>query len=259
MTRPQNSGSRRMAVRLNIWVLRLSRNWLRVALIAIGLYAALPWVAPTLMKIGLNGPGRALYTLYSPFCHQFAFRSMFLYGEQPFYPRYNTGSPYTPFEVYARDLPEFAPDREIPRFGQVGDVYMFTPAYQIAAREFVGNERLGYKLTLCERDTAIYAMLFVGGLIYSQPVVRRRLRPVPIWLYILLGLGPVGLDGVSQLLGYPPFNLWPPRETLPVFRLVTGGLFGLMNAWLAFPYLELSFRDTRRQVEYKLAQAGIYV
>ena len=29
-----------------------------------------------------------------------------------------------------------------------------------------------------------------------------------------------------------------------------------MNAWLAFPYLELSFRDTRAQVEAKLARRG---
>jgi len=76
-------------------------------------------------------------------------------------------------------------------------------------------------------------------------------------LYVFLGLGPIGLDGFSQLLGYPPFNLWPPRETLPVFRVLTGAIFGLMSAWLAFPYLELSMQDARRDIEAKLWRAGV--
>ncbi|MBI5669052.1 MAG: DUF2085 domain-containing protein [Chloroflexi bacterium] len=254
MSRPTD---RSLAVRLNIWVLRFARHWLRVALVLLAIYISLPWVAPTLMKLGLTGPARALYTLYSPFCHQFAFRSFFLYGDQPAYPRYNTGSPLTPFESYAVTLPEFAPDRVHPIGGAVRDVYEFTPGFQFAARDFVGNEEMGYKMTLCERDIAIYTALFVGGLVYSR--VRRRLRPVPIYIYVILGVLPIGLDGFSQMLGYPPFNLWPPRETLPGFRVLTGALFGLMNAWLAFPYLEQSFNDTRRQVEAKLARAGIFV
>jgi hypothetical protein len=57
-------------------------------------------------------------------------------------------------------------------------------------------------------------------------------------------------------MGYPPFNLWPPRETLPFFRVATGLVFGLMSAWLAFPYLAESFAETRQQVEAKLLRAG---
>ncbi len=253
MTRKRSS----LGLRLNIWLLRLARNWLRVALTAIGIYAALPWVAPTLMRLGLEGPGRALYTLYSPFCHQFAFRSFFLYGEQPVYPRYNTGTTLKPFEAYAADLPEFAPNQSHPLGGPVGDLYAFTPGFQFMARDFIGNAQMGYKLTLCERDISIYTALFVGGLLYSR--ARRRIRPVPIWLYIWLGLLPIGIDGFSQMFGYPPFNWWPPRETTPFFRVLTGAIFGLMNAWLGFPYLEISFRETREQIELKLARAGITV
>jgi hypothetical protein len=29
-------------------------------------------------------------------------------------------------------------------------------------------------------------------------------------------------------------------------RLFTGGLFGLMTAWFAYPYMEESFSDTRQ-------------
>lgn len=254
--RPRSS----TGLRLNLFVLRFTRNWLRIACIVIGIYASLPIAAPVLMKIGATGIGQTLYTLYSPFCHQFAFRSVFLFGEQPFYPRYNTGSPYQSFEDYVQGLPEFAPDRRVTILGQqvgaVGDIYAFTPGYQGAARDFKGNEQMGYKTALCARDMGIYLALFAGTVIYSHPFVRRRLRPVPIWLYLLLGIGPIALDGVSQLLGYPPFNLWPPRETLPLFRVITGILFGFMNAWLGLPYLEMSMQETREQIEAKLQRAG---
>lgn len=244
-----------MGLRLNLLLLFLTRHWVRIALVIIGIYAGLPYVTPMLMKIGLTGPANMLYTLYSPFCHQFAFRSAFLFGEQPFYPRYNTGSAFNSFESYVAGIPEFAPDRVYPFFGAVGEnLEGFSAGFQGAARFFVGNEQMGYKMTLCARDVAIYSGIFVGGLIYAR--FRRCLRPVPLWLYVLLGLAPIGIDGFSQLLGYPPFNLWPPRETLPEFRVLTGALFGLMNAWLGFPYLELSMRETQEQIERKLVQAG---
>jgi uncharacterized membrane protein len=256
----QAKPARRTALRLNLMVLWLSRHWLRVALILIGTYASLPIIAPTLMKLGVDGPARLIYTIYSPLCHQFAFRSFFLYGEQSFYPRYNAGSPLKPFESYAANLPEFAPDHMVKTFlGEipVGDIYQFTSGFQFEAKEFLGNSQMGYKTALCARDMGIYWAIFTGGLIYSIPMVRRKLRPVPIWLYVLLGIAPIAIDGFSQLLGYPPFNLWPAREAAPVSRVVTGVLFGFMNAWLGLPYLELSMRDTRRQIEAKLARAGI--
>lgn len=243
-------------VRLNLGLLWFTRHWLRVAMLVIGIFAGLPYLTPVLMKAGLTGPAQVLYTFYSPFCHQFAFRSFFLFGEQPTYPRSNTGTDQTPFEDYIKSLPEFQPDAVSPApFGLVGDIYAFTPGFQGAARYFVGNDQMGYKMPLCERDTSMYSGIFVGGLIYAR--IRRRLRPVPIGLYVLLGLGPIAIDGVSQMLGYPPFNLWPARETLPIFRVVTGALFGLMNVWLTFPYIELSMADTRDQIIAKLQAAGI--
>ncbi len=254
MTPPSN---RPVALRLNLWVLRLTRHWLRVVLALLVTYSTLPVAAPVLMKVGLTGPANVIYSMYSVVCHQFAFRSVFLFGEQPMYPRYNTGSSLKPFESFVKDLPEFAPDRVLPfPYGVVGDIYAFTGGFQGAAREFRGNETMGYKMTLCARDIGIYWALTAGVLIYSIPVVRRRLRPIPIYIYVILGLAPIAIDGLSQLLGYPPFNLWPPRETLPAFRIVTGVLFGLMNAWLGLPYLELSMRDTREQIEDKLKRAG---
>jgi uncharacterized membrane protein len=248
MTQSTQTSNKRFAVGLNKFLLRLTRNWLKIALALVGLYATLPFVAPTLMHLGITGPARVLYTLYSPFCHQFAFRSVFLFGEQPFYPRANTGTELRPYEAYVSEAPELT-NVDPTNWVQL----------QLSSRAFLGNEQMGYKTTLCARDVSIYLALFAGIVLYSLPIVRRRLRPVPIWLYVLLGLGPIGIDGFSQLLGYPPFNLWPPRETLPVFRIVTGALFGFMNAWLGLPYLEMSIQETREQLEAKFARAGIEV
>ena len=250
------------ALRANLLLLAISRRWLDIATVVIAIYIALPFVAPVLMNAGLRGPGQVIYTLYSPFCHQFSFRSFFLFGDQAVYPREITGTDLTAFEdkaiqseafieIYARNA------RISPEQVTRDSLEPFSPALQFAAREFRGDEQFGYKLTLCERDIAIYLAILVGALLYRR--VRHRLRPVPILLYILLGLGPIGIDGFSQLLSYPPFNLWPPRETLPVFRVVTGAIFGLMNVWLGFPYLEVSFRETREQIEDKLRQANIQV
>ncbi len=260
MAEQKNNRDRSRAVRLNLTTLWITRHWLRVALIIVGVYASLPWVAPTLMELGLTGPANVLYTLYSPFCHQFAFRSFFLFGEQPAYPREATETSVKPFEDYVKDLPEFDPNRVVSLFGSpqiVGNIYDFTPGFQAASREFVGNPQMGYKLTLCERDIAIYSAIFIGGLLYTR--VRYRLRPVPIWLYVLLGIAPIAIDGLSQLLGNAPFNLWPPRETIPLFRVLTGALFGFMNVWLAFPHVELSMWETRQQILAKFARAGIRV
>ncbi len=52
-----------------------------------GLYVLLAFMAPALMKVGLEGPANVLYKMYRPFCHQLAFRSFFIFGEQPYYPR----------------------------------------------------------------------------------------------------------------------------------------------------------------------------
>ncbi len=258
---------RNRRIRLNIWTLKLSRRWLRVALVIIGLYAGLPWVAPTLMHFGLDEPAHVIYFLYGPFCHQFAFRSFFLFGEQPDYPRAISGTTQIPYETAVANSPEFrqaiskyigGPGSTFQTVDQF-DPYVWSFELQFGSKDFFGDPQMGYKLAICERDIAIYSALFIGGLIYSIPIVRKRLRPVPLWLYIILGVMPIAIDGFSQLFGYPPFNFWAPRETLPVFRVVTGALFGLMNAWLAFPYLELSFGDTRRQLTEKLARAGIQV
>ena len=231
----------------------LARRWLGIALLLLALYVSLPWVAPALARVGWMPAADVLYTIYSPFCHQFAFRSVFLFGEQAFYPRAAAGTGYAPFEVYAADSPAFQEAYsywaavygarvDAPPATREG-LAKFSAVQQFAARQFIGDARIGYKTSLCARDLAIWTAIFVGGLIYAR--LRWRIRPLPLWLFVVAGLGPISLDGFSQLLSYPPFELWAVRETTPQFRLLTGAIFGLMSAWLGFPHIERSMQDLR--------------
>jgi uncharacterized membrane protein len=102
---------------------------------------------------------------------------------------------------------------------------------------------MGYKVALCQRDVAIYFAMGVNGIAYA--LVRRRARPIPWLAFVLIGVLPIGLDGFSQLLSQPPFNLFAYRESNWGLRLITGGLFGFSLAWLIFPLIEGTFRPAR--------------
>ncbi|MCU0463553.1 MAG: DUF2085 domain-containing protein [Anaerolineae bacterium] len=279
------------AVRLNFWTLGLTRHWLKGVVAFFAVWSILPFVAPTLMRLGATDAAQAVYNLYSPMCHRFPFRSFFLYGEQPAYPLADVAS-YTglrSFESYAgrsntldnmvagvlpvppfgvTTMAEFAGIELNGEYAPITIPDNLTPTdtlssvnfarLQLVSASFIGNEQMGYKMTVCERDVSIYWGFLVAGLVYSVPVVRRKLRPIPILLYIFIGLGPIGLDGFSQMLGYPPFSWWPPRETTPLLRVVTGFIFGLMTAWLGFVNIEDSMRDTRRIITNKLRRAGLF-
>ncbi|MEL6268664.1 MAG: DUF2085 domain-containing protein [Chloroflexota bacterium] len=250
--------SKALAIRLNRGLHWLSVRWLEVMLVFLGIFVTLPFAAPTLMHLGLERPAGTIYFLYKPFCHQFGFRSFFLFGEQSVYPRANTGTDLIPYEemIARTSPPEFANVADLyAESGDTRDELQSWANMQWAARSFVGNETMGYKVTVCARDIAIYLALWTGGLLYL--IFRRRVRPVPLWLWFFLGIGPIGIDGFSQLLSYPPFEFWETRETLPYFRVLTGATFGFMNAWLGFPYLDLSFKDTQREIEAKFRKAGL--
>ncbi|MGA9532764.1 MAG: DUF2085 domain-containing protein [Anaerolineales bacterium] len=224
------------AVRLNRWVLSLSRHWLAGLNLLVLLYVGLPFLAPTLMKAGAEQPAGWIYRAYSPLCHQLAFRSWFLFGDQPAYPRALAGTSLEPF-------------------GQVSGI---SESDLYAARAFVGNPEMGYKVALCERDVAIYGGIFLAGLAFA--LVRGRLKPLPIALWVVFGIGPIALDGFSQLFsGIPivPFTWLPLRESTPFLRTLTGGLFGVMNVWMAYPYVEETMAETRALVSAKLKAADV--
>src|SRR5512139_1757920 len=58
----------------------LARHWLFLLNLAMGMFVGGTLLAPLLMRLGLDGPARLVYTLYSFVCHQLPERSYFLFG-----------------------------------------------------------------------------------------------------------------------------------------------------------------------------------
>ena len=210
----------------------LSRHYLAMFNLFVIFYLGLPVLAPVLMKAGIPGPASLIYRVYSAACHQLAFRSFFLFGEQLVYPR-------SAAEVTG-----------LMSFDQAtGLSENDTTAALFAARQFIGSDQIGYKIALCERDVAIYFAILLFGLIYAA--TGRRLPAIPWYLWVLLGLVPIGVDGVSQLISQPPFNFFVYRESTPLLRVLTGGLFGFMTAWFGYPMVEVTMAETREFMAQK--------
>ena len=144
------------------------------------------------------------------------------------------------------------------------------PAFFTAARRFVGNEQMGYKMALCERDIGIYGFVLVGGLLFGLLRYRLNIKPLPFVLFLIIGIGPIALDGFSQLFSYwvTPIDgsaaggalasiqqVLPLRESPPALRAATGALFGLMLVWLAYPQVEKGMKGTEKGLAEKLRRA----
>ena len=223
--------------RFSFWI---SKRYLLLLNLFMFLYVGLPFLAPTLMKLGATTPASIIYTMYRPLCHQFAFRSFFLYGEQVVYP-----------------LPE-AGVKGLLTFDQVSGIKNLEDPYSVTrlqARYFLGNDVVGYKVALCERDVAIYLALLFFGLFFE--LTGRKTKSLHWLLWLLIGIGPIGLDGFSQL--FSQFNwswlasVLPYRESTPLLRVLTGALFGLCTAWFAYPSIEESMNETRQYYIKKFA------
>ena len=214
---------------ISLW---LSRHYLALFNILIFLYVGIPFLAPVLMKVGATTPAKVIYSAYGYVCHQFAFRSWFLFGEQVAYPRSEAGIASLISYQQATGLNGY-------------DL--------LSARAFVGNAQLGYKVALCERDVAIYGGILLFGLLFA--ILRRKIKAIHLVVWILIGIVPIGLDGFSQLISQPPLNLIPFRESTPILRVITGCLFGFLTAWFAYPYVEESMIENRKFLDGKFSQA----
>lgn len=196
---------------------------------ATGLWVALPWVAPILMFAGFDGTAELIYWIYSFQCHQLPQRSFFLFGDKWMY-----------------ELPEI----------QAAWRQTTNP---MVLREFLGSPNLGYKVAWSDRMVSMYTSIPLAAIIWYP--VRRKLRPFPWWLALLLAL-PMAHDGGTHVIsdlfglgeGFRYHNAWLADLTgdaLPTsfyvgnslgsfnswMRLITGVLFtfGLMG--FALPYL----------------------
>jgi uncharacterized membrane protein len=127
------------------------RHWLAAVNLALAVFVAGALAAPILTVLGWRGAADALYATYHFACHQWAFRSFFLFAP---------GQP--PLAVYSQQ-----------RLADLG-----TDPFS-----FIGSPDLGWKMAFCERDLAIYIALLAAGLYYAR---RRDLRPASFVLYGIL-------------------------------------------------------------------------
>jgi uncharacterized membrane protein len=209
-----------------------SRHYMLVFNFVVVLYLAGAFLAPILMKLGYRLPANLLYRGYSLVCHQLGYRSFYIFGEQVVYPRAAAHVPNVLTFNQATGLSEG-----------------FSANDLLAARGFVGNDSVGYKVALCERDIAIYFGILLFGLLFS--ISRYRIPPFPWYLWLSMGILPIGIDGLSQLLSQPPLSFLPYRESTPILRVLTGSIFGFTTAWFGYPVVEETMQDMRASYETK--------
>lgn len=227
----------------------LSNHWLLAFIIGWGAFVTLPWLAPIFMKIGAIGLGNGIYFLYQFFCHQLPERSFFLFGAQPMYSLQQVS---TVWPVNSLDV----------------------------LRQFVGNAEFGWKVAYSDRMVSLYTGFWFAAIAFA--FLRRRISPLPIWGFLLLAL-PMVIDGGTHLLsdlqagsnfgtGFRDTNVWLAQLTSQTFppsfyagdalgsfnswmRLLSGTLFGVAAIWLAFPYVDAAFQQTREALAEKLKRS----
>lgn len=212
--------------RFSLW---FARHYVLFFNLLVILYLGGAFLAPTLMKLRLEPAARVLYSFYRPVCHQLGYRSFFLFGVQPFYPRELAG-----LEAYQS-------------FSEASGI---SESDSRAASEFIGNEILGYKVALCQRDAAIYLFILLFGLVFGAS--GQKIKELRWYVWLLVGIIPIALDGGTQMLsqmGLPFLSWFPTRESTPFLRALTGALFGFFTAWLGYPLVESSVYASRLQLE----------
>ena len=221
--------------RFSYWI---TKHYLAVINGFLIIFVGLPFLAPVLMKYGLEAPAMVIYRVYRTTCHQLAFRSFFLFGEQGFYPKESANIEGVITFDEATHLGEENSSEDL-----------------LEARDFVGSEQAGYKIALCQRDVAIYLGILLFNFLFM--LTRRRIPALPWYLWIIFGLLPVGLDGLSQLFSQPPLSFISFRESTPLLRVITGFLFGFSTAWFGIPNVELAMKDSLEIMENQNTQPAV--
>jgi uncharacterized membrane protein len=228
-----------------------AKHWLAIFNIAWGMFVIAPFLAPVFMQIGATGVGNGIYFVYQFFCHQLPERSFFLFGPQPMYP--------------------------------LSQIVTVTQSVDpLVLRQFIGGPEGGWKVAYSDRMVSMYTGFWIAALVFAT--FRRRIRPLPVWGFLLLCL-PMALDGGTHLLsdvqagqnfgtGFRDANMWLAQLTnsaLPaafyagdalgsfnsIMRLLTGALFGAATVWFVFPYMDASFYEVQEELEDKVRQRSV--
>jgi uncharacterized membrane protein len=161
------------------------------------------------MKLGAISVGNLLYDLYGNISHQYAHRSVFLYGEQ---------LAYAPEDLPVTLSGEYAADFH-------------------ALREFRGNAEVGWKMAWSDRLAAMFGSMLVVFVAFAI----FRWKRFPLWLGILLVL-PLILDGATHyaadydgMVGNWRYdNGWLASLTGHAFAesFYVGDTIGTFNSWM---------------------------
>ncbi|MBI5943631.1 MAG: DUF2085 domain-containing protein [Chloroflexi bacterium] len=225
----------------------LSLHWLKVFLVIYGLWVFTPFFAPMFMNLGWTGTGRAIYFVYSFFCHQLPERSFFSFGEKSMY-----------------------------SLGEIQSAWQNT-ANPMILRQFIGNETMGWKVAWSDRMVSFYTSVwFFAALWYP---FRNKVKTLS-WRGFALLLLPMVLDGGTHMIsdlagignGFRDTNAWLAALTNSAFsptfyagdalgsfnsimRFISGLLAGLAIVWLAFPYIFQTQVYNRQLDELNYAKA----
>lgn len=215
----------------------VGRYWFGWFSVIYGLFVGLPFLAPVLMQIGVELPGKIIYAIYSFVCHQLPERSFFLFGQKSMYSL-----------------------AEIQYFWK----QTIDPAI---LRQFIGYPTVGWKVAWSDRMFSLYSSILLFAWLWWP--LRMRIRPLRLYGFILLAL-PMVIDGVSHTisdfaglnLGFRCTNTWLVNLTQNAYpgwfyygdafgsfnswmRLISGALFGLGFVGFLFPIIERHFSAER--------------
>jgi uncharacterized membrane protein len=207
----------------------ISHHWFEIFLIVYGLWVWLPFLAPVFMNLGWSDAGKAIYFIYSFFCHQLPERSYFFFGEKTMY-----------------------------SLNEIQAAWQNT-VNPLILRQFIGNETMGWKVAWSDRMISFYTSLWLFAILWFP--LRRKVKPLSWWGFALLLL-PMILDGGTHTVGdfagigqgFRDTNLWLvalTNNSMPAtfysgdalgsfnswMRLISGLLAGLGIVWLVFPFI----------------------
>jgi uncharacterized membrane protein len=207
----------------------ISNHWFALFLLVYGLWVFTPLLAPVFMQLGMTSVGKAIYFIYSFFCHQLPERSFFFFGEKTMY-----------------------------SLGEIQAVWQNT-VNPMVLRKFIGNETMGWKIAWSDRMISFYTSIWFFAVLWR--LLRQKIKPLSWWTFALLLL-PMVIDGgthaISDLagigLGFRDSNQWLAVLTNNAFsetfyagdalgsfnswmRFISGLLAGFSITWLVFPYI----------------------
>ena len=223
----------------------LGYHWFETFMVLYGLWVFTPFLAPVFMQLGWTGAGKAVYFIYSFFCHQLPERSFFWFGGKTMY-----------------------------SLSEIQAVWQNT-ANPLILRQFIGNETMGWKVAWSDRMISFYTSAWLFAALWYP--FRHRIKPLSWWGFILFLL-PIAFDGGTHMIsdlagignGFRDTNAWLAiltSHSLPatfyagdalgsfnsIMRFITGLLAGLAIVWLAFPYfLENRSADFSRLIPTKV-------